>query len=120
MFVLKGICLQKIGEVEQARNEYEEAIRLQPTLIVARANLGRLLAREKNWPQAEIEFRKVVSARPKDVTHIYNLGVSLAMQEKWEQAKKQFNHALELEPDFSNAQQYLNRIRLKTTSPDPT
>ena len=115
-----GICLQKIGRTDRARIEYEEALRLQPSLIAARANLGRLLAQEKNWGQAEIEFQKVATARPKDATNIYNLGVSLAMQQKWELAIVQFNRVLELKPDFSQAKEYLERIRVKTTSKDPT
>ena len=114
-----GICLEKTGQTDQARSEYEEALRLQPSLITARANLARLLAREKNWQQAEIEFQKVVDARPKDVNNTYNLGVSLAMQQKWKQATIQFNRALELEPNFSRAKQYLERIRVKTLSKDP-
>lgn len=114
-----GICLEKTGQTDQARSEYEEALRLQPSLITARANLGRLLAREKNWQQAEIQFQKVVDARPKDVNNTYNLGVSLAMQQKWKQATIQFNRALELEPNFSQAKQYLERIRVKTLSKDP-
>ena len=114
-----GICLEKTGQTDRARSEYEEALRLQPSLITARANLGRLLAREKNWQQAEIQFQKVVDARPKDVNNTYNLGVSLAMQQKWEQATIQFNRALELEPNFSRAKQYLERIRVKTLSKDP-
>jgi len=114
-----GICLEKTGQTDQARSEYEEALRLQPSLITARANLGRLLAREKNWQQAEIQFQKVVDARPKDVNNTYNLGVSLAMQQKWKQATMQFNRALELEPNFSQAKQYLERIRVKTLSKDP-
>jgi Flp pilus assembly protein TadD/peroxiredoxin len=114
-----GICLQKLGRTDQARSEYEEALRLQPSLIAARANLGRLLAQEKDWLQAEIEFQKVATARPKDATNIYNLGVSLAMQQKWELAIVQFNRVLKLKPDFSQAKEYLERIRVKTTSKDP-
>ena len=115
-----GICLQKIGKIDQARREYEEALRIQPSLIAARANLGRLLAKEKNWRQAEIEFRKVVAARPQDAVSLYNLGVALAMQKKWAEATLQFDQALKIEPDFSRAKQYLERIRLKTTSQDST
>jgi len=81
--------------------------------------LGRLLAQEKDWLQAEIEFQKVATARPKDATNIYNLGVSLAMQQKWELAIVQFNRVLKLKPDFSQAKEYLERIRVKTTSKDP-
>ena len=114
-----GICLQKIGQTNRARTEYKEALRLQPSLVAARENLGRLFAREKNWQQAEIEFQKVVAARPKDVNNVYNLGVSLAMQKKWKQATIQFNRALELQPDFSRAKVYLERIRLKTSAKDP-
>ena len=114
-----GICLQKIGQTNRARTEYEEALRLQPSLITARENLGRLFAREKNWKQAEIEFQKVAAARPKDVNNVYNLGVSLAMQKKWKEATTQFNRALELQPDFSRAKLYLERIRLKASAKDP-
>ena len=115
-----GICLEKTGQTDQALSEYKEALQLQPSLITARANLGRLLAREKNWQQAEIQFQKVVDARPKDVNNTYNLGVSLAMQQKWKQATIQFNRVLELEPNFSRAKQYLERIRVKTLSKDST
>ena len=115
-----GICLQKIGKIDQARREYEEALRIQPSLISARANLGRLLAKEKNWQQAETEFRKVVAARPQDAVSLYNLGVALAMQKKWAEATLQFDQALKIEPDFSRAKQYLERIRSKTTSQDST
>ena len=115
-----AIGLQKLDQIEKARTEYEQALKLEPSFLPARKNLGRLYASEKKWKDAENHFQRAVDLDPEDAITIFNLGVALTMQEKLVQATAQFKHALELDPDLYGAKKYLDYIKMKTSSSDQT
>ncbi len=120
--ILHNIAIgqQNLGQIEKARTKYEHALKLEPSFLPARKNLGRLYASEKNWEEAQNHFQRAVDLEPEDPVTTFNLGVALTMQEKWAQANTQFKHALELNPDLSAAKKYLEYIKMKTSSSDQT
>ena len=111
-----AVGLQNLDQIAKARAEYEQALKLEPSFLPARKNLGRLYASEKNWQEAENHFRKAVELDPEGAATAFNLGVALTMQEKWVQATTQFQRALTLDSELSGAKKYLDYIKMKTSS----
>ncbi len=119
--ILHNIAIgqQNLGQIEKARIKYGQALKLEPSFLPARKNLGRLYASEKNWAEAENHFQRAIDLEPGDPITTFNLGVALTMQKKWVQATAQFKRALELDPDLSATQKYLDYIKRNSSLKEP-
>jgi len=59
-----GSLYLRRGELERARDAFEEAIRLEPKFASAHYNLGLVFRRQKLGEKAEREFREALAADP--------------------------------------------------------
>jgi tetratricopeptide (TPR) repeat protein len=105
----RGMRLQDDSSAE-ARRAYQEAIRLQPTLIEAHVNLGLLHHNQGNLKQAEACYRRALRHQPDLALAHFNLGVVLEDQGDTRGAVTAYAKALKSAPTFRDA--HLNIAQL--------
>jgi tetratricopeptide (TPR) repeat protein len=104
----RGIAAWKAGRLDEAIKEHEEAVRLQPTLAQAHANLIILYGHAKNGgaasaSAAEEHYRAVVALNSNlDEAH-YNYGVLLMDLQRRDEAIDAFKQALLVNPHNASA-----------------
>ncbi|HVM48517.1 MAG TPA: tetratricopeptide repeat protein [Candidatus Acidoferrum sp.] len=94
-----GDVFRDEGKVAEAIQQYEAAVRLEPTDSQARESLGLLLARQGKPAEAGAQFAELVRIKPDAQTQYY-LALSLAMQGKAGQAAEHYREAIRLKPDW--------------------
>jgi tetratricopeptide (TPR) repeat protein len=102
-----GLVLDKAGKVAEAREHFEEALRLKPDFAEAHDNLGTILVSEGRVEEGITQIRQAVQDDPDyDLAH-YNLGVALEQTGKFEEAVGCYEQALRLNPDSIEAHYHL-------------
>lgn len=104
----RGVELETVS-VADARAAYGEALRLEPDLVEARINLGRLYQEEGELTAAEAEYRRVLERREHAVA-AYNLGVVLEDMSRVRDAIRAYARALTADPGLAEAHYNLARL----------
>jgi Tfp pilus assembly protein PilF len=102
-----GVALEKQGRTEEARRQYEAALRLQPEYPRALYNYGVLLQRTGDLDKAEQYYRKALHSWPGFVDARYNLGVIYDELKKPENAIREYKAVLKLAPKYLQARNNL-------------
>jgi tetratricopeptide (TPR) repeat protein len=104
-----GLDYLEQGEPEQARAEFEEAIRLDPGYALAHYNLGRIYYQQGELDRAEAAFKEAIENDPELAAAHTNLGVVYADQGRYAEAIAEYETAIELDPDDGMAHYNLAR-----------
>jgi Flp pilus assembly protein TadD len=97
-----GTTLGEEGKFEEARAEFQEALRLRPHYFEATYDLGVLLDRHGETGAAIAQLREAARLRPKDAKAHVSLGGVLVHQGHIAEAVALYREALELRPNFPN------------------
>jgi tetratricopeptide (TPR) repeat protein len=98
----RGVELQDQAH-EAACRAYEEAIRLDPSLVEAHVNLGRLYQEEGKLDEAEASYRRAIHRRPDFTVAYFNLGVVFEDRGQDEAAIAAYQRTLQLDSRFQPA-----------------
>ncbi len=103
---------QKYPEAELA---YRNILANDPTNATAKYNLGVVVYKMKNLPEAERVFTENTPAEGRDMKNksYYNLGVSLTRQKKLEESIEAYKHALRQDPADKIARENLQKALLE-------
>lgn len=71
----KGFEFHNQGALDQAAQEYQEAIKLNPNLSEAYMNLGAIYVAKKDYQEASQQFKKVIELNYFNTKAHYNLGM---------------------------------------------
>ena len=100
---LLGICQEREGRHEAARESFRKAVELDPKYAPAHTNLGYLLLGERNEAEAIKEFKQAVAADPgvftRDPTSFMAFdiyGLCLLDDQKYAEARRSFEHSLQI------------------------
>lgn len=96
-------CELEVSSLEQAKEAYEQTIRLDPQHADAHVNLGRLLHEEGAPAAAEPHYRAALEADPEHDTAAFNLGVALEDLGRTADAIEAYRLALALDPNHADA-----------------
>jgi Flp pilus assembly protein TadD len=102
-----GLCFAQRGMFEKATAAIDEAIRLQPTLVLYRNNIAMVLV---DLGQIEMAYSHLAAVHPEAVAH-YNLGYFLFKKGQSGEAVRQFTIAAQRDPSLVQAQQWLQRLQ---------
>lgn len=86
------------GDLAAAEAGYREALRLDPTLAEAHANLAYVLERRGESAEAEANYRRAIAAAPDDARVHLNYATLLAAQARFDEAEAAYGEALRLDP----------------------
>jgi tetratricopeptide (TPR) repeat protein len=91
------------GEYERAAQEFERAVRLEPTNDEAYRGLGRAYEANGKLEEAEQAYRSAISTRPHYAAAYLRLGDFFLTQNRHEDAIEQYRQVLTLSPDNGGA-----------------
>jgi len=98
VYLLAG-AHQRRGELGRAEDGYRQAIRLRPTYVEARHDLGRLLAEENRFSEAATELKQAAQLRPSHAPLLIDLGAALGRAGDLDGAVEALEQALRLRPN---------------------
>lgn len=101
-----GFCYELSGQPAQAEAAYLKGIGRDAKNAACRVNYGLMLARQNKTNEATLQLQAVLS---KPEVH-YNLASVYETQGRKEQAKLEYQKALQLAPEFKDAQARLDAL----------
>lgn len=93
-----GGALLVQGQIDEAIEHLQEALRLDPRHAEAHSNLGVALARRGRAVEAIEQYRQALSLDPRQTQAYSNLGNALLQQGRVREAIEQFDLALKIDP----------------------
>jgi tetratricopeptide (TPR) repeat protein len=108
--LMKGVDLENAGQIEGAIAEHEEAVKQDPRLVQAHANLIALYAKAGRGDKAESAYQATVKVNPNLPQSHYDYGVFLVSQKRYGDAETAFRKALESSPHYAEAHSNLGAM----------
>ena len=93
----------ELDDPAAAEDAYRQALEIDPTMVDARLNLGRLLHEAGRTVEAEGHYRSALETRPDDPTALFNLGVALQDLGRPAEAAEIYEKVLEIDPALADA-----------------
>lgn len=88
---------------DEARRAYQHALEIEPALVDAHVNLGRLFHQTAEYATAEAHYRIAAHESTDDPVPWFNLGVLLDELGRRQDAVQAYRKAIERDPDFADA-----------------
>ena len=101
-----GTALATRGQLDEALDDFREALQIRPDYAEPHNNLGIILVMRGNLEEAIQHFHEALRFRPNYADAHLNLGFALVSQGKFDEANQQYWEVLRLAPD--NAYAHLN------------
>jgi tetratricopeptide (TPR) repeat protein len=99
-----GLALADQGQLDDAIQHYEIALKLKPDYADAQNNLGNALVTQGKPADAIPHYQRALQINPHFAKAQCDLGVALASEDKGAEALAAFEHAVQLDPDFVDGQ----------------
>lgn len=107
IFFKRAFALKKLRQTQEALEDYDQAIQLQPDFVDVHIGKGVTLYELGRYREALENFRRASELKP-DFTRAYVLaGLMLRLTGDFEQSIEQLDRAIQLSPRFPDA--YYNR-----------
>ncbi|HKQ77346.1 MAG TPA: tetratricopeptide repeat protein, partial [Blastocatellia bacterium] len=84
----KAVKLQQHGQIAEAVEYYQKAIKLWPSWATPWRNLGLLRKDRRNWRESLRCFQKAVALDPSEQAAWWNLGIAATALEEWAEARR--------------------------------
>lgn len=103
LYRLIGDCFTKLGDGEQGKSAYIQAIELDPYAAKSHIGLGTVALTRQSYETAVLHFQKAVSLAPED--EMANLGLGLAFQgmSEHDEASRWVVKSLQINPENTAA-----------------
>jgi tetratricopeptide (TPR) repeat protein len=105
----RGLALEPLA-LEEAREAYREALRLDPTAVPALVNLGRLEHEAGDLDAAEEHYRAALSIDAEERTAAFNLALVAEDRGQTRVAVQRYRQLLSIDPDHADAHHRLARL----------
>ena len=100
---LRGILNQKIGNIENARQDYDFLVKSKKADAAILNNLGTIYGDDKKYSEAADLFIKAVAANPQMVEIRDNLAVTSLKANDYSRAMNEYEEVIDREPGNVNA-----------------
>ncbi|HUQ92012.1 MAG TPA: tetratricopeptide repeat protein [Bryobacteraceae bacterium] len=94
-----GIAYHQMLLLDQARKQYEKAVRMSPGYSEAINNLGTIYYARKSYRRAIHYYRKALHFNPNSASIHSNLGTAYFARKKYQEAFDTYQKALQLDPE---------------------
>lgn len=99
-----GYCLEQVGELDEAIEQYRDAVMREPGFLEAHINLAGVLWRTGDFEGSLAHARVAVRLAPAHAPAVRILGTALLNLNRLEQAETHLRKALELQPGLVPSQ----------------
>ena len=115
VFLYKGLAFANAGDWDRAILEYDEAIKLDPSLAEAYNHRGGAYFSKGDYARAIAEYTKAVRLNPKFSAAYNNLGNAHSAMRDYKRAEADYTRAIETSPNYVSAlnNRGVARYRLK-------
>jgi tetratricopeptide (TPR) repeat protein len=113
-YLWKGVLLgEKMAQWPQARQAYQQAIKLDPRFDLAYYNLGWsfINAEPANYAEARKQFEQAIAIRPSYKEAFYGLGMVYGYQNEYGVAENYLSHAVALDDNFLTGWKWRGVVR---------
>ena len=110
-----GFCYELARRPEEAETAYLKGIRKDPRHVACRVNYGLMLVRSGREGEGRLQLQSVL--KPAEVH--YNVGSVFESLGRPAQAKAEYGKAIDLDPNFADAQARLDALRAAPGAPAP-
>jgi protein O-mannosyl-transferase len=104
-----GAAQRAIGDNDQARKNFDQSLRLNPNQFNAWLGLGILAEKQGSLEEAIADFNHSLQLQP-SAEGYFELGRALSQAGRSEEAREAYRQALQIAPDYSDAQQALDSL----------
>jgi tetratricopeptide (TPR) repeat protein len=98
-----GAALFEKGQVNEAIEQYQKALKINHNYVEAYNNLGNALKQKGQVDEAIVQYQKALEMDPNYAKAHYNLGNALFQKRRVDEAIEQFQKALEINPTIAEA-----------------
>lgn len=106
-----GLVRRLQGDLNGARSLFMKSLELDPDMTRAHLDLGNTYLQMNQFKQAILPLSRAIEAQSSENPSVYNnLGYACAMSGQPERALNYYNHALQLRPDYLDAQLNLSNL----------
>lgn len=99
-----GMAWQHLFAIDEAKKDYQRALRLKPHFPEAINNLGTIYYAKKDYGEAERLYRRALKLMPRSATVYNNLGAAYFAQGNYKKGAKAYQKAFAINPSvFGNA-----------------
>ena len=109
-YLNRGVTLESLKRFDEAIQDFDRAISLNPTNAEAYSNLGITENHLKHYDNALAKYDEAISIDPKCAEAYSNRGITLGELKKYDEALINFDQAIALNPDIPEA--YWNKSTL--------
>jgi tetratricopeptide (TPR) repeat protein len=95
-----GICYLQMLRYDQARKEFDHAVKLDKEYPEAFNNLGVVNYIQKKYRGAVKNYEKAIALRQNSASFHSNLGTAYFARKEYEKANQEYLRAMELDPDI--------------------
>ncbi len=94
-----GIAYHQMLQFNEARKNYEKAIKLNPKYAEAINNLGTIYYARKSYRRAIGAYNRALKISPNSASIYSNLGTAEFARKKYQEASEHYRKAMELDPE---------------------
>jgi len=105
-----GVALLEQFKHKEAADAFRRALQLDPSLVLARINLGIALFNVPDLPAAQKELQAAIVAAPTAPQPHYVLGLAAKTQNRTEEAIAEFQKVLQIDPNDVGANVNLGQL----------
>jgi tetratricopeptide (TPR) repeat protein/thiol-disulfide isomerase/thioredoxin len=109
-----GILAAQEGRIEEAIEDFQRALRVDPDLVIALGNLGNAYRQQKNWDPAKSALQRALALNPEDPDANYSMGMVFAQLNDTDRAYEYLQKALAARPVYPEALNNLGILCLRT------
>jgi tetratricopeptide (TPR) repeat protein len=100
---VKALADRRAGDLVEARQALEQAVRIDPTFTRAKMELAEVLDEAEDFPAAAALYRELSRASPDDLSFHFRLAVASRKAGLIDEAISEYQAALRLDPALSEA-----------------
>ncbi|HTS19668.1 MAG TPA: tetratricopeptide repeat protein [Verrucomicrobiae bacterium] len=104
-----GFALGGAGHMQEASEQYQQALLLKPDFAEAHNNLGGILIAQGRLEEAIGHLEQAVRIEPDNFEAQNNLGIALAQMGRMQQAISHWEQALRIKPNYAGAHYNLGK-----------
>lgn len=115
---ISGDGYYQAGEIERAVQEFETAVRLDPSNVNVHNSLGVCFGVLGDYDRARAEFQEAVRLDPEETMAVYNIGLLDLLAGNLEKALEQFLKARSLEKEVFEVEFQIGKLYIELEDPE--